>query len=194
MGKASKSPARPGPRPSSPPLNLYGKALQAAELVRPHVLAAVHLLLVARAKVAPYASDDELAKLVCGVVVTFFGARYMATIAAFEAFRMVGWSASKRSALRLYDNYLKAVEASSKDDALDADADGVPDVSQMPLEQLLARKMPIVLKSIDPEGLSEALSGLYAGLAAVVATLRVRFAATLTLCAPPRHLRRAERA
>lgn len=181
MGKASKSPpAKPAATPNTD-VNLYGKLLQLAELARPYVLVCINLLMVIRAKVAPFASDEELAKLAAGLIVTFFGARFMATIAAFEAFRMCGWRTSKRAALKLYENYRKAVEASSKDDAIDADSDGVPDVTQLPLEELVRRKMPIVLKSIDPESVSEALSSLYAGAAAVIATLRVRFAATLTL-------------
>ena len=48
-------------------------------------------------------------------------------------------------------------------------------------QQLVKRKVSVVAKAVDPEKVTEALTAIYAGLIAVVATLRVRFAACVTL-------------
>lgn len=195
MGKASKTkPPRQGQKEGR---NAYGHLLQFAESARPHVLQVWHVLLALRAKVAPYATDVEMVSIACGFLVTFFGARFTATIAAAEAFRIVGIDASRKYVTVLADNYTKAAEASAKDDKIDDDADGVADVEQIPLDELVRRKTRVILKSLDPEPLSQALAGLYGGATAVVATLRVSFAKTVTLCAaaarrplPPRTPRR----
>lgn len=178
MGKQSKAP----PKPPTPEINAYGYLLLAAEAARPYVNALCSSASALHSRVVPtYVTNDELLCLAAGLVVTFFGARYMATIAAVEAFRMVGWSSSKASFEKLHTNYTLAAAASAKDDEVDANKDGVADVKQIPLEELVKRKLPIVLKAIDPAGVSDALGALYAGASAVVATLRVQFAQTLTL-------------
>lgn len=64
---------------------------------------------------------------------------------------------------------------------MDADGDGVADVKQIDNKQLVLRKAAVVAKAVDPELMGEALTAIYAGLMAVVATLRVKFAACVTI-------------
>jgi hypothetical protein len=54
-------------------------------------------------------------------------------------------------------------------------------VQQIDKKQLVIRKAAVVAKAIDPELVGEALTAIYAGLMAVVATLRVKFAACVTI-------------
>mmetsp|Transcript_16568 Transcript_16568/g.44648 ORF Transcript_16568/g.44648 Transcript_16568/m.44648 type:complete len:278 (-) Transcript_16568:287-1120(-) len=124
---------------------------------------------------------QDVLRLACGIVVSFYGARYMSTIAAVEAFRLVGWKHMQRSLVTLWDNGRKAAEASRKDDKVDADKDGVPDVQGLSRDELVKRKLPVIIKAVDPEEVSEALSSVSAGLTAVIATLKVQFAKTLAL-------------
>mmetsp|Transcript_5785 Transcript_5785/g.19704 ORF Transcript_5785/g.19704 Transcript_5785/m.19704 type:complete len:323 (+) Transcript_5785:66-1034(+) len=180
MGKQSKTKPAREQKDGGPALNAYGQLLQVAEAARPYAEAAWRFAMAMRARAAPYASDADMLALTCGFVLTFFGARFMATIAAAEAFRITGWERSKRGFEILSESYARARDASAKDDAADDDADGVPDAMQIPLRDLVARKTTILLKATRPDDLAEALSGMYGGLAAVVATLRVQFAQTVT--------------
>jgi len=72
-------------------------------------------------------------------------------------------------------------KASDADDARDDDNDGIPDVQQIPSQDLITRKLKIFLTNCSPQKLQEALSGIYAGLVSVLATLRLQFARTITL-------------
>lgn len=64
---------------------------------------------------------------------------------------------------------------------MDADKDGIYDVQQISKQELFTRKVKLAAKSCNPDKLSMALGGLYTGFMGVVATLRVRFAQTITL-------------
>jgi len=54
-------------------------------------------------------------------------------------------------------------------------------VDQIDPSKLLVRKVNLVMISVEPEPLMDALSSLYAGFIAVVATLRLQFAKAVTL-------------
>ena len=49
----------------------------------------------------------------------------------------------QRAALDLYDSYYMAIEASHKDDKVDANKDGVADVKQMAAKELLTHKLKV---------------------------------------------------
>jgi len=71
--------------------------------------------------------------------------------------------------------------ANEKDDMVDDDGDGIPDVLQISKEELAQRKLLLFVKACDPGKLSEALHSLYTCTLAVIATLRVQFARTISL-------------
>merc|ERR1711998_172168 len=68
-----------------------------------------------------------------------------------------------------------------KDDEVDADGDGIKDNLQRSKDAVVKRKIKIALKTCDPEALSDGLTGIYAGVMAVIATLQLRFAQVLAL-------------
>ena len=114
-------------------------------------------------------------------MLVFFGGQYFTTIAAFEAFKLCGWTQVSRSASILYSNYKLAKAASDKDDLVDDDNDGIADVKQITSKQLVERKVRLVLKTVDPNLVSEALTGTYVGVVGVIAALKIQFAGVVTL-------------
>ena len=94
---------------------------------------------------------------------------------------MCGYNETKRCLGVLYSSYLVAKEASDKDDEVDADGDGIADVKQIDAAALVQRKVLLVMKSVDPEVVSEAWAGVWGGFMGVVAVLRVKFAQAITL-------------
>lgn len=83
--------------------------------------------------------------------------------------------------MMLYENYLVAREASKLDDKVDANKDGVADVMQISGKDLVKRKLHVLAVNIDPVVVSNAVTGISAGVFAVIATVRVRFAQAVTL-------------
>lgn len=105
----------------------------------------------------------------------------MLTIAAVEAYRACGWETTYKCLVDLNKDFDAVVEASRKDDTVDADGNGVADVKEIPPKELLKRKMMIFLTTVDPKRFTDALSGINAGFVAVVATLKLEFVMALTL-------------
>jgi len=124
---------------------------------------------------------EEYAIMVFGLVLAFFGGNFVALIAAAEAFKMCGWETTKRCLLALYDDYKIVKEVSDKDDLVDENHDGIADVLQINKRELATRKIKLVLKSCNPDVISEALFGLNTAVLASIATLRAEFAYTITL-------------
>ena len=85
------------------------------------------------------------------------------------------------AALALIDKPASAAEAQAMIDEVDADGDGVADVRQITSEQLATRKVLLTLRAVDPPKVAEAFGGVVAGGAAVLAAVRVRFAAAVAL-------------
>lgn len=118
-----------------------------------------------------------------GLLLCFFGGSYMTLIAAVEAYRIAGWEKQLALVRELSDDMQVFVAASSEDDKVDADGDGIPDVQQQQggVQQLAQRKALLFLKTVDPKRLGAVLGGLQSGLFAVVATLKLEFARAVTL-------------
>jgi hypothetical protein len=116
-----------------------------------------------------------------GLVFCFCGGLFPTLFAAVEAARLTGWVVTHRAAMDLVEEGGKLLRESKKDDETDADGDGVADVLQLDNKALLLRKTKLVLTTCDPARLNAALSGLYMSWISVLATLRVRFARTITL-------------
>ena len=100
-----------------------------------------------------------------------------ASIAAVEAFAMVGWATTQAALEEIYEDVRLIKMANEEDEKKD---DG-SSKAQAPTE-LLSRKIGIAALAVrDPEKLSTAIGGLYAGWIAVQGTLRLDFARTITL-------------
>lgn len=132
----------------------------------------------------PYHIDD-LAPAILGLIICFFGGTYMTLIAAVEAYRMSGWDSTKQALGKLYENGKIALEASKKDDLIDADGDGKSDVQELldagEVDDVLKRKVGVVLRSVNPSEVTDALAAINTGFLAVLATLKVQFAKAITL-------------
>lgn len=128
----------------------------------------------------PY-KPDLLIPSFAGLIMCFFGGSFLTLIAAVEAFKMCGYESTMRCVNNLIDDMKKVAEASKKDDDEDADGDGVADILQISSQELIKRKTLLFLKVVDPRRVTDALTGINAGVMAVVATLKLQFAMTITL-------------
>lgn len=142
----------------------------------PHIVKAVKFAQELVAKL-----PERLLWAILGFVVCFFGGIFPATIAAVEAWKTCGGSASIDCCKDLYREFLAAQAASKKDDDKDVNKDGIKDVDQMDPKALILRKVQLVVKAVDPEKVSSGVTGLYTGWIGVVAVLKIRFARTVTL-------------
>lgn len=124
---------------------------------------------------------EEYAPMIMGLILAFLGGNFIALIAAIEAFKMCGWETTKRCLHLLYEDYMVVKAASDKDDLVDDNNDGIADVLQINKRELATRKIKLVIKSCNPDNISEALFGLNTAFLGVVATLRAEFAYTITL-------------
>jgi len=123
----------------------------------------------------------DLMYICCGLILCFFGGMYPTTMAALEAWRQAGGKQALVYIRDLYEEFGAVAKASSKDDQIDADGDGVADVTQISGKELVLRKTKIALTVMDPDKFNGALQGLYAGWIGVVAVLKVQFAKTIAL-------------
>jgi len=101
---------------------------------------------------------------------------------------MCGFQQTKDALLELYKNYLKVLDAHRKDELVDDDNDGTPDVQQITPQELLTRKLSLILKSMDPVKVTASFNGLWMGFLGVVAVLRLKFAQTIALGATIGHI------
>lgn len=131
-------------------------------------------------KLEPY-GPDEIMTSVTGILLIFFGGGFSTTTAVYEAIHQAGLDKFKKTLSGLFVEYKKFKEENSDDDKEDLDGDGIADVKQITGSQFVARKSLLFLKSTNPEAISAALQQLYAIFIAVLATLRLRFARTISL-------------
>jgi len=131
----------------------------------------------------------DIVQALLGLALCFFGGAYYASIAAVEAFMMVGWATTRAALEDIYEDLLLIHEASERDDKQQAEillqADKL-DKTRLARSssgaELVQRKMRVAVLAVrDPEKLSQAVGGLYAGWIAVQGTLRLEFAKTITL-------------
>jgi hypothetical protein len=114
-----------------------------------------------------------------GLALCFFGGTYVASIAAIEAFRQMGFSKVLEELSFVQAQYDKVAAANRKDDMEDRDVDGVADVLQVPTSGLVQRKMFVAMRAItEPGRLQSAVGSLWAAYIAVLATLKLEFART----------------
>lgn len=117
--------------------------------------------------------------MVFGAALCFFGGTYVASIAAIEAFRQLGWEKVKSELEILSQQAAHVIAASEEDDKKDEDGDGVADVEQIDVDKFVQRKVLVAMEAIqEPERLQTACGALFASYLAVLATLRLEFART----------------
>ncbi len=177
---------------------IIASADKAPASVRPyihHIATAVSLAVVVWDKIEPVISflittaiwaykklPEELIPGVFGLLLCFFGGTFAALIAAFEAFRLTGWTQTCDSCNALYTEYLRIKEINENDEKADLDEDGVPDVQQKTPSELVLHKANLFVTSVkNPEMISNAITGIFGSCLSVVAVLRVEFARTITL-------------
>eukprot|EP00187_Rhodella_violacea_P002652 CAMPEP_0174892540 /NCGR_PEP_ID=MMETSP0167-20121228/7472_1 /TAXON_ID=38298 /ORGANISM="Rhodella maculata, Strain CCMP736" /LENGTH=332 /DNA_ID=CAMNT_0016131061 /DNA_START=58 /DNA_END=1056 /DNA_ORIENTATION=+ len=129
--------------------------------------------------IEPY-HPDELVPALIGLIMTFFGGTFMTTIAFFTAAKTFGWEKISTAIVALYKNLKTAADASRKDDKVDADNDGKADVDELQKHELAARKALLIAKTIDPQEVAAAIEGLVTAWMAILATLKIEFAAAIT--------------
>mmetsp|Transcript_7093 Transcript_7093/g.15153 ORF Transcript_7093/g.15153 Transcript_7093/m.15153 type:complete len:370 (+) Transcript_7093:42-1151(+) len=155
--------------------------LAVMEALEPVIIVICKALKWVWVKARPF-HPEEFLPAAYGLVMVFFGGAYMLTLAAVEAFRIFGWEKLKVHLVVLYENAKVAYEAHKEDEQVDEDGDGVADVKQITSKrELFARKVKLVLRTIDPDSVSGAIAGLAQGWFAVLATLRLQFAQAITL-------------
>lgn len=146
----------------------------------PHLEFAWAKMLELKKRLDPY-HPEELVDVFFGLFLVFFGGMYLTLLATIEAYRMCGWTQTKTYLLDLYSDYCVLRDENRKDDQLDDNNDGIADVRQISKKDLATRKVKLVLTKCNPEKVMGALSGLYMGLMAIMATLRLQFAQAVTL-------------
>ena len=128
------------------------------------------------------AAPKNALQMVFGLALCFYGGIFCASIAAIEAFRQMGWQNVYREVMVVTKELQTIWEAHVKDDAVDADKDGVPDVEQIAPSELAQRKMLLAMRTVtEPARLQSALGSLWAAYLAVLATLRLQFAQTVAI-------------
>ena len=125
---------------------------------------------------------QNLAKMLIGLALCYFGGTFVMTIAAAEAFRTMGAERAIRDVSAIADEVNLVLAANDADDVEDLDGDGVADVDDLTPPQLLQRKAILIMTTVkQPEKIQQAAASLYAAGLAVVATLRLEFAQTTAM-------------
>jgi len=124
----------------------------------------------------------EVITMFFGLALCFFGGDYYASIAAIEAFRLMGWKRTYENLLVVWGEYQVVKEKSDADDLVDEDGDGVADVDQIHASELFNRKLTLAMTSIkEPTRLQTAIGGVWSSWLAVLASLRMEFARTTAI-------------
>ncbi|CAM9297102.1 unnamed protein product [Discosporangium mesarthrocarpum] len=119
--------------------------------------------------------------MIWGLLLCFFGGFFQVTIAAIEAFNMTGGEKVYLCLSELAQDVKAFNEASAIDNKKDDDADGIPDVDQISAEQLVTRKTALLLKVIDPDRATGAVTVFFNGYMGVLVVLKFKFARTVAL-------------
>jgi len=160
---------------------LIGKAVVFTEsVIIPYLYIAYEKYLEISVALQPYRLD-LLTPAYFGIILCFFGGSYLTLIAAIEAYRIAGWTDTYKAIKDLYRNYELCLEADKKDNEVDDDKDGIPDTLELSPQALMQRKLFLFAKTVDPVVVRGAVAAIMAGWMAVVATLKLQFAAAITL-------------
>ena len=77
----------------------------------------------------------------------------------------------------MWNETQRVARASTQDDELDEDKNGIADVDELTPQQLAQRKLTLAMTTVsDPDKLVSSIGSLWAAYLAVLATLRLEFA------------------
>mmetsp|Transcript_9917 Transcript_9917/g.11346 ORF Transcript_9917/g.11346 Transcript_9917/m.11346 type:complete len:350 (-) Transcript_9917:400-1449(-) len=130
--------------------------------------------------IEPY-GVNEVFKVITGFAMMFFGGFFITTVATYEAIIQGGQERFATNMSLLGEQFRNIKQENQKDDEEDLDGDGIADVLQISAEQYTMRKMMVVFRACDPMIVQEAMHSLYTMFIAVIATLRLQFARTISL-------------
>jgi len=131
------------------------------------------------AAITYHALPKNSIQAIFGLALCFFGGTYVASIAAIEAFRQMGFDKVVTELSVVYSQVKLVAKNNQADDVEDKDGDGIADVMQITPQELGQRKVFLAMRSIDdPKRLQNAIGALWASYIAVLATLRLEFART----------------
>mmetsp|Transcript_317 Transcript_317/g.984 ORF Transcript_317/g.984 Transcript_317/m.984 type:complete len:349 (-) Transcript_317:130-1176(-) len=159
------------------PLGYLGATV---DVLAPFAVLAVQTGLAFWKALEPYHPEELLCVLV-GVFMCFFGGEFPAVITAVEAYRQIGFEPTLKALKVLWADFQKVQEKFKEDGKVDADKDGVSDVSQMNAQDLVERKALLFLKTTDPAVTGEAMTAISAGYIAVLASLKITFAQAIVV-------------
>jgi len=120
-------------------------------------------------------------KFLTGIIFCFFGGLYPVTFAAVQAAEHGGRKKVVEALTVLSEEALMIIDQSRKDDLIDDDNDGIPDVKQIDSSKYTIRKISLVLTKMDPKKVDNAVVILYRVWLSVVAVLMVQFARTISM-------------
>lgn len=125
---------------------------------------------------------QNILRMIFGATLSFFGGTYVATLAAAEAFRTVGGETLYKECMYVWTQVQAVGEASRKDDDVDENKNNIADVDELSPHELLKRKTEVALMTIkEPERLQVSMGALWAAYLAALATLKMKFAFTVSL-------------
>jgi len=120
--------------------------------------------------------------MIFGATLCYFGGTFTASIAAYEAFRRMGFDRAQGDLDHIMTQIEKVKDANVLDDTKDDDGDGVADVQQVTPSELVRRKLVLIMKTIDePDRINTAAASIWAASISVLATLAIEFAATTAM-------------
>ena len=119
-------------------------------------MAVPHIVKAGQAAVAAWEKlPKNVVRFITGFVFCFFGGVYPVVFAAIQAAEYGGRKKVAEAIGVLANEAVKIIEASKKDDQVDADNDGVKDVKEISDKEFMIRKFKLVMTKMDPEKVSD---------------------------------------
>jgi hypothetical protein len=124
----------------------------------------------------------QLVYALIGLVIAFFGGTFAVTISAAEAFYASGYQVLVKNGTYLYKEFQILWKKSREDDMKDENNDGIADVEQITVKELITRKIGFFFAHCsDPQKLMDMIYGIGNSILAVIAVLKVQFAKVIAL-------------
>lgn len=152
--------------------------------VIPMIFEAYKFIVVYSRKAKPFYDKYHLNDLLpglAGLIMCFFGGDFPLLIVAVECFITTSYTPVCTALDALREQYLKAEEAHKKDDDVDEDEDGIPDVQQITDGEYMTRKGLLLAKALDPEKCNDAILALNGAFVLILGAINVAFVRTLAL-------------
>ncbi|ORC89477.1 uncharacterized protein TM35_000122520 [Trypanosoma theileri] len=117
--------------------------------------------------------------ILLGFALCFFGGCFTILVTLLEVLYLTSWDRIKKNVNILYDNYRAVREASAKDDTVDANNNGIPDVQELTRNELFSRKLRVFLNSVDITAVNDAMNALVLAFLAITAALHDKISCAL---------------